>query len=291
MSAIARVALLAIGNELLNGEVQDCNLHTLARRLTQQGFRVEQAAMVRDDPPAIAASLRALLAPRPDVLLVSGGLGPTADDCTLSAVAAALGRPLLETPAARQAVESAYDRLLAAGYVPQRGPEEARRKMSRLPEGALPLFNPVGVAPGVWLEPGETILICLPGVPAELAALLEGTVIPRLSARFGRQAWAEGALVVQCEDEADLAGILREVAARYPEVYVKSLAQPFPVTGVSSAENAALRILAAAHALDVTAAQAQVEETLRTLESACADAGVPVLRREIQTSFPDGYSV
>ncbi|HRT32344.1 MAG TPA: molybdopterin-binding protein, partial [Anaerolineae bacterium] len=120
MSAIARVALLAIGNELLNGEVQDCNLHTLARRLTQQGFRVEQAAMVRDDPPAIAASLRALLATRPDVLLVSGGLGPTADDCTLSAVAAALGRPLLETPAARQAVESAYDRLLAAGYVPQR---------------------------------------------------------------------------------------------------------------------------------------------------------------------------
>lgn len=278
MSAPARAVLLVIGNELLNGEVQDCNFFTLARELTRQGFSVQQAAMVRDTSHAIAASLIALLETHPDVLISSGGLGPTEDDGTLLAVAEALESPLSETPAARDLVEAHYDRLLAAGHVPRRGPAEARRKMAQLPIGATPLPNPIGVAPGVWLEHGPTLLICLPGVPAELEAILHATVLPLLTARFGRRVWAERALTAHCADEADVAALLRAITSRYPDVYIKSLAHPFPAAGELATSNAELRIIAAMHAPDEVAAQRRLAEVMGELQAALARAGVPVLR-------------
>ncbi|MBN1922589.1 MAG: competence/damage-inducible protein A [Anaerolineae bacterium] len=280
MSAPARVVLLVIGNELLNGEVRDSNLFTLARDLTRQGFKVEQAAMVRDDPQAIAALLVTLLKLHPDVIIISGGLGPTADDCTLAAVADALKQPLVEIPTAREMVNQAYSRLLAAGYVPQRGPEEAQRKMARLPLGAKPLLNPVGVAPGVWLEAGATTLICLPGVPEEMEALLEGTVTPQLTARFGQRHWAEHAIIVHCEDEANITKPLQEIAAGYPDIYIKSLAQSFPKSGTPKTANAELRIIVATHAADETQAQQRLKEVRDALQLALSRAGIPVLRTE-----------
>ncbi len=280
MSAPACAVLLAIGNELLNGEVQDCNLYVLAQRLTQQGFRVEQAAMVRDDPQAIAASLITLLESHPDILLTSGGLGPTEDDCTLPAVARALRRPLAEMAEARQMLELTYERLLSAGHVLQRGPEEARRKMAQLPLGALPLLNPVGVAPGVWLEHDATTVICLPGVPAELEGLLEIEVLPRLVARFGQQSWVEHAIVVRCQDEANVARLLREIADRYRDVYIKSLAHAFPMANVATGDSSELRIIAAMHAANEHVAQSRLQEVLTALRLALTRAGIPVLRIE-----------
>jgi molybdenum cofactor synthesis domain-containing protein len=280
VSAPARVVLLAIGNELLNGEVRDSNLFVLARSLTRQGFKVEQAAMVRDDPQAIAALLVTLLESHPEVIIISGGLGPTADDCTLAAVADTLEQPLVEMPAAREMVNLAYSRLLAAGYVPQRGPEEAQRKMARLPLGAKPLLNPVGVAPGVWLETGATTLVCLPGVPEEMEALLEGTVMLQLTARFGQRYWVEHAIIVHCEDEATLTKPLREIAAGYPDIYIKSLAQSFPKSGAPDTTSAELRIIIAMHAADESQAQQRLKEVRDALQLALNRASVPVLRIE-----------
>jgi len=276
----ARVVLLAIGNELLNGEVRDSNLYTLARSLTQRGFRVEQAAMVRDDPQTIAALLNTLLTLHPEVIIISGGLGPTDDDCTLPAVAHAVRQPLVEIPAAREMVDQAYSRLLAAGYVLQRGPEAAQRKMARLPLGAKPLLNPVGVAPGVWLETGTTTLICLPGVPEEMEALLEGTAMPQLIARFGQRYWAEHTVIIHCEDEANVAEPLREIAASYPNIYIKSLAQTFPGSGAPGAANPELRIIVATHAADKSTAQHQLQEACAALQLALTRANISVLRTE-----------
>jgi len=280
VSVPARVVLLAIGNELLNGEVRDSNLYTLARSLTQRGFRVEQAAMVRDDPQTIAALLNTLLELHPEVIVISGGLGPTDDDCTLPAVAHAVGQPLMEMPAAREMVDQAYSRLLSAGYVLQRGPEAAQRKMARLPLGAEPLLNPVGVAPGVWLETDTTTLICLPGVPEEMGALLEGSAIPRLVARFGQRYWVEHAVIVLCEDEANVAEPLREIAASYPNIYIKSLAQTFPGSDASGAANPELRIIVAMHAADKPAAQRQIQAACAALQLALTRASISVLRIE-----------
>lgn len=271
MSEGPRAILLAVGNELLNGEIRDRNLYALARRLTRQGFTVERAAMVRDAPQDIAASFCHLLQARPDLLLVSGGLGPTEDDLTLRALARALDRPLVEHAGAHALVEEQYARLIAGGYMSRTGPVEARRKMSLLPQGAHPLPNPIGTAPAVRVTWEGTLIYCLPGVPAELEAIYDASLRRELEERFATGAWAQESLCVGCGDEAELAPVLKEVAHRHVEVYVKSLARPFV-----GREGDALRIVVAARAEDEAVALQSVAETLTDLRAALQAAGFPI---------------
>ena len=270
-------SLLAIGNELLNGAVRDTNLFSLSQNLTRMGFSVEYAAMVRDIPLKIADVVLFLLEQQPDVLLCSGGLGPTEDDLTLSALAEALHMPLAINSAAADLVEYHYDRLLAQHFLTQRGPALAREKMATLPRGAQPLPNPVGTAPGVKIEHQGTLIYILPGVPAELEAIFAASIAPELLRRFTPGIWAEYTMLVHCDDEADLTIPLRDVAQRHPEIYLKSLAKPFPA---ASAEG--LRVIAVALAATASEAHAAAQATLtdlrRTAEAAGLSAG------EIQAS-------
>jgi molybdenum cofactor synthesis domain-containing protein len=264
-------SLLAIGNELLNGEVRDANLFTLSRELTHVGFTVTYAGLVRDDPACIAELLHFLLAASPDVLICSGGLGPTADDLTLAALADALQRPLTFNSQARNLIETQYAQLLGHGYLHEPGPEEARRKMATLPAGAQPLPNPIGTAPGVRIIHTTTLLYVLPGVPAELEAIFAESILPELHARFALGVWTERALLIHCDDEATAAPMLREVARRHPEVYLKSLAQPFPSAGKEG-----LRVIAAICAADAAQAQQAVTQTMTDLQQLVEAAGLRV---------------
>jgi len=264
-------SLLAIGNELLNGAVRDVNLFSLSQHLTRIGFSVKYAAMVRDVPAEIARVLLFLLAQQPDVLLCSGGLGPTADDLTLSALAQALHVPLALNSAAEALVERHYDRLLAQHYLTQRGPAFARQKMATLPRGAYPLPNPVGTAPGVKLEHQETLIYILPGVPAELEAIFATSVAPELLRHFNPGIWAEHSLRVHCDDEADLAIPLRDVARRHPDVYLKSLAKPFP-----AASTEGLQVIAVALATTAAEAHAAAQKALNDLRRTAEAAGIRV---------------
>ncbi len=264
-------SLLAIGNELLNGAVRDANLYTLSQHLTQMGFNVEYAVMTRDLPDKIAAALSFILAHRPDVVLCSGGLGPTEDDLTLAALAEALDLPLEVNAAAVELVEAHYSRLLKQHYLTHHGPEFARRKMATLPEGASPLPNPVGTAPGVKLDYQGTLIYVLPGVPAELEAIFAATIVPELLQRFPPAAWVEAALLVHCDDEAEAAIPLRDVARRHPSVYLKSLAKPFPSAGVEG-----LRVIAATQATTEAAAHTAVAKALADLQHTLEAAGLRV---------------
>ncbi|MGC9393278.1 MAG: competence/damage-inducible protein A [Anaerolineae bacterium] len=264
-------SLLAIGNELLNGAVRDTNLFSLSQNLTRMGFSVEYTAMVRDIPQKIADVVLFLLAQQPDVLLCSGGLGPTEDDLTLPALAEALHMPLAFDSTAADLVESHYDRLLAQHYLTQRGPAFAREKMATLPLGAQPLPNPVGTAPGVKMEHQKTTIYVLPGVPAELEAIFAASIAPELLRRFTPGIWAEHSMLVYCDDEADLAIPLRDVAQRHPEVYLKSLAKPFP-----AASTEGLRVIAVALAATESEAHAAAQETLNDLHRTAEAAGLPV---------------
>lgn len=269
-------SLLAIGNELLNGAVRDTNLFTLSHHLTRMGFSVEYAALVRDVPAQIADVLMFILAQQPDVLLCSGGLGPTEDDLTLAALAAALHLPLALNDAAADLVERHYDRLLAQHYLAQRGPAFARQKMATLPAGAQPLPNPVGTAPGVKLEYEGTLIYVLPGVPAELEAIFAATIAPELLRRFTPGTWAEHALLVHCDDEADLAIPLRDVAQRHPDVYLKSLAKPFPAASVEG-----IQVIAVAQAATAAEAHAAAQATLTDLRCTAEATGLRVSETEV----------
>jgi len=268
---VPQASLLAIGNELLNGAVRDANLFTLSQHLTQMGFSVEYAIMTRDVPDKIAAALLFILSHKPDVVLCSGGLGPTEDDLTLAALADTLHLPLVVNAAAVELVEAHYSRLLEQHYLTHHGPAFARRKMATLPEGASPMPNPVGTAPGVKMEYQGTLIYVLPGVPAELEAIFAATIVPELLQCFPPAAWVEHTLLVHCDDEAEAAIPLHEVARRHPNVYLKSLAKPFPSAGVEG-----LRVIAAAQATTEVAAQAAVVEALSDLQHTLEAAGLHV---------------
>jgi len=272
-------SLLAIGNELLNGEIRDTNLFMLSRGLTHVGFTVAYAGLVRDDPARIVTMLHFLLADAPDVLICSGGLGPTTDDLTLSALAGALSRPLTFNPQARDLIAAQYAQLLGRGYLHAPGPEEARRKMATLPAGAQPLPNPLGTAPGVRLTHAETLLYVLPGVPAELEAIFAESILPELHNRFTLGAWAERALLIHCDDEATAAPLLHQVARRHPDVYLKSLAQPFP-----AAAREGLRVIATTCAAEAVLAQQAVTQTLADLQQLVEAAGLRVTLLDEQKS-------
>lgn len=266
-----KCGLLAVGNELLNGDVRDVNLFRLSRRITRAGFMVTQAVVARDTTTSIVDSFHFLLDRMPHVLVCSGGLGPTEDDLTLSALALALGRDLVDNPDARRMVEAHYDHLMQQGYLAQRGPEAARAKMARIPEGAVPLPNPIGTAPGAHLQAGGTTIYVLPGVPAELEAIFDQSIMPELRARFSTGVWVERALRVYVNDEAEVAIPLRDIGQRHPDVYLKSLARPFPAAG-----HKGLRIIASTCARDADSAERAVAAALHDLCCALEEVGLCV---------------
>ncbi len=261
----ALVEILAIGNELLTGDVLDTNSHWLCRQLAGRGARVSRMATLPDDMAIIGEALLAVLSRRPALIVTCGGLGPTADDLTVAAQAAALGRALAENPTAFAMVRDFYATLFRRGEVTTPDMTPARAKMAVLPAGAEPLPNSVGAAPGVLMIEGETLIAALPGVPAEMKALFEESLWPRAAARFSGQAYAERVVQTNCWDESIMAPAVDAVAARHSRVYVKSRAQ---VYGGGLADFVTLSARAAtpseANAL-LDGAEADLQTALRTV--------------------------
>ncbi|NIN68262.1 MAG: competence/damage-inducible protein A [Anaerolineae bacterium] len=227
MAEQVTVEIIAVGNELLLGDVLDTNTNWLCKRITGVGGLVSRAGMVRDEHHAIVTEIRAALERGPQLIFTTGGLGPTGDDITLQAVAEATARPLHLDPEARSMVEARYEDLADKGYVEDAILTKAREKMAYLPEGAIPAANPVGAAPAVILKIDDSTLISLPGVPEELKGIYEETLQPTLKAIFGDSYYQEKAIVAHCGDESMLAPVLKEVVEAHPHVYVKSRARRF----------------------------------------------------------------
>lgn len=159
-------AVLVTGSEILLGRTQDRNSGTLARSLDLHGVRLERVVAVDDREEHLRAALRELLDGGYDLIVTSGGLGPTHDDRTVAMVAEATGRPLaLDEGALAEITE------IVTGYAAARGVSvdlllPGARKQAMVPEGAH-VLSPSGTAPGV-IVPGETTIVVLPGPPTEL---------------------------------------------------------------------------------------------------------------------------
>src|SRR5688500_10519019 len=153
-------ALLVIGDEILSGRTQDRNLSPVATWLNLQGIRLAEARVVPDEIERIADAVNALRDVY-DYLFTTGGIGPTHDDITVDAIAAALGVPVIVHPEARRILEDYYRE--------RGGVNEARLRMARVPEGAELIPNPTSGAPGVRI--GN--IYVLAGVPYIAASMLE----------------------------------------------------------------------------------------------------------------------
>jgi len=167
MSEVITAAMVVIGDEILSGRTKDKNIGHLAEMLTAVGIDLKEVRIVADDEPAIVEAVNSLRA-RNDYVFTTGGIGPTHDDITADAIAAAFGLPCTYHPEAYPLLEAHYA---------SRGVEftEARKRMARTPEGATLIPNPVSVAPGFIIQNVHVMA----GVPAIFQAMLDN-VIPTL---------------------------------------------------------------------------------------------------------------
>jgi nicotinamide-nucleotide amidase len=167
---------IAVGTELLLGGRSDSNSLYLSDALGTLGIEVRFKSIVGDDQADIVNALKTAVQ-RAGVIVMTGGLGPTADDCTREAVAAATGRPLRRR---KEALAGMTARLAQWGRTVSKG----QRRQVMIPSGAIVMPNPVGSAPGFWLLWKRIILITLPGVPREMEAMMQESALPLLTDRL-----------------------------------------------------------------------------------------------------------
>ena len=169
------IELVTIGNELLLGFTVDTNGAEIARTLSALGVEIVRRTAVPDRSDAIAEAVKAALG-RTGAVLTTGGLGPTRDDVTKTAVAGLYGMPLEFDQTVWSDIVQRFARV-------QRVPAASNRGQAEVPRGATVLRNRWGTAPGLWLEGPVGLTIMLPGVPTEMRKLLTAEVVPRLAAR------------------------------------------------------------------------------------------------------------
>jgi len=169
--------ILTIGTEILLGEIQDTNTAYIARTLKNAGINLYRTQTVGDNVFRISEIIREIHT-RADILIITGGLGPTVDDPTRQAVADAFYMPLVFHPECWEEIQTYFQKI-------NRIPPQNNQRQAYLPAQAEPIPNPVGTAPGILLEISGRTVVCLPGVPKEMELLLDSYVLPYLQKRWG----------------------------------------------------------------------------------------------------------
>ena len=205
-------AMLVIGDEILSGRTRDSNMHHLACQLTERGITLAEVRIVPDDHAAIVTATRALAATH-DHVFTSGGIGPTHDDITADAIAAAFDTPITQRADAMA--------LLGAHYARQNLPfNEARQRMARIPDGATLIDNPVSIAPGFTLRNVHVMA----GVPRIFEAMV-ASVLPGLTGG----APLHSRTLRLMRGEGEIATPFGTFAARHPDLSMGSY--PFNYDG------------------------------------------------------------
>jgi len=214
-----RAEIIAVGSELLTSERLDTNSLFLTAELNRIGIRVIHKAVVGDSAEEMTASFRHALETG-DVIVSSGGLGPTDDDRTRTTVAQLLGRKLLLNQEILERIQARFRRY-------NRPMPEINARQAMVPEGAIILPNPRGTAPGLWLETSAgRIVILLPGVPSELRALFECEVKPRLARVAPSERLFTRELRITGLPESEVEARVSPTYALYPDAEVTILAAP-----------------------------------------------------------------
>ncbi len=171
-----KLQLLLTGNELMAGHIVDSNSAMIAEQLAERGFGIARKVTIGDDFNGLVQEIRQMTADS-DVLLINGGLGPTVDDLTATALAEAAGQPLTEYAAAVQHLQQ---------WCQQKNLRlnEANRKQALLPEQASIIANPIGSAVGIALRLNDCLVLCTPGVPSELRAMLADSLLDTISQHY-----------------------------------------------------------------------------------------------------------
>jgi len=206
--------IIAVGTEIAMGRIQDTNSPWIARRVAGLGAFIRRITIVPDNEGDLLEALKAALERHRDILIVTGGMGPTEDDLTVSCVAHLLGLPLV-----------AHEDTIRA-FVERRGLEDRSQlspgaiKMATVPQGAEVGQNPVGWAPCLHLRSGGTDIFVLPGPPREMRATFDAHVLPALARRAHRRTRS---LRIGVEmHESEVAPLMHTVMEKQHGTYLKA---------------------------------------------------------------------
>jgi len=248
--------IIAVGSELLTPFRADTNSLTLTTRLNDLGIEVIGKSIAGDDVARLVTLVRESLG-RADLLVLTGGLGPTEDDVTRDAVARALDLALAEDVTILQAIEARFAR---------RGmPMPAiNRRQAMVPHGAVVLANPAGTAPGLWIDVGDKAVALLPGPPRELRAILDGDLAPRLVDRAGGRRLLRRVVKTIGRPES----VVDEIAA---PIYMPWLRAAIPIQTTILAAAGQIELHLSASGDDVTAIDRQLDAGVESLCAALGD--------------------
>jgi nicotinamide-nucleotide amidase len=210
-----KAEIVGVGTELLLGQIANTNARAISEALAPAGVDVLFHTVVGDNEERIADALAAALQ-RVDVVITTGGLGPTHDDLTREAIARVTGRPLERQENLELWLRRRFERL-------GRPMAEANLKQADLPQGAVAIPNTRGTAPGVVLEHGDKLIYALPGPPVEIEPMLASALIPQLRARTGATIVSRTLRVAEIP-ESEVADRIREVIERLDREPVATIA-------------------------------------------------------------------
>ena len=200
--------IISIGDELLVGQVVNTNATWIAQHLHETGIPVKQISAISDDAEEIKKALD-LAFSRADVILVTGGLGPTKDDITKHTLCAYFDTRLVFH-------QPSYDNIVRLFGGRGLKISEVNRKQAEIPANCIPLLNPNGTAPGMWFEKDKKILVSLPGVPFEMEAMIEKYVLPRLAGEDNERIVAHKTILTQGIGESYLSELIKEWEENLP---------------------------------------------------------------------------
>lgn len=213
-----KAEIIAVGSEMLTPDKIDTNSLFLTEELNKLGIEIVRKTVVGDDRALLLEAFRDALN-RVPLTIASGGLGPTEDDLTRETVAELLGRRLVRNDAIVRAIEA---RFRSFGRVMP----DTNVRQAMVPEGAEPLDNPRGTAPGLWLEDRDRTIALLPGPPRELKPMFHEQVLPRLQRRVSQVRMYHRELRVTGLGESHVDSLAGPIYTRYPEVQTTVLASP-----------------------------------------------------------------
>jgi nicotinamide-nucleotide amidase len=213
-----KAEIIAVGSEMLTPDKIDTNSLFLTEELNKLGIEIVRKTIVGDDRALLLEAFRDAVN-RVPLTIASGGLGPTEDDLTRETVAELLSRRLVRNDAIVRAIEA---RFRSFGRVMP----DTNIRQAMVPEGAEPLDNPRGTAPGLWLEDRDRAIALLPGPPRELKPMFREQVLPRLQRRISSVRMHHRELRVTGLGESHVDSLAGPIYTRYPEVQTTVLASP-----------------------------------------------------------------
>ncbi len=206
--------IITIGDEILIGQVVDTNSAWMAQKLNAIGIRVKQITSVSDDKQHILSSLKEAHG-RANIILITGGLGPTKDDITKKTLAEYFGVGLVENKETLENVQKIFTRLRGNAEL-----LEVNKQQALVPENCEVILNKNGTAPGMWFNYGGRIYISMPGVPHEMMYMMEDAVIPKLKATFKLPVIIHHTILTAGEGESYLAEKIADIEDSLPP-YIK----------------------------------------------------------------------